>query len=312
MRCPNCGNQIEQDSVFCPFCGNKVEQPVMNQGSNGSFCPFCGTYNDDDSAFCAGCGRDLLDLDVPYDSYDDVPATKNNTVRNIIIIIIAVVALACIGGGIYMVFNSGSSQEEEEDDRDRDREKEEDEERSSDRDSEEVDEKKEENNEDRKAAEAVMDYIDDIGTVNLASSAAIEKAREEYESLTDEQKELVKNYSVLTSAESAYAELKEEEEASMYIIPESNQRLLTSSDISGMSIKELNYARNEIYARHGRRFSSNELQTYFDSKSWYNGTISASEFDSKYSGRLSEIEKKNAEYLLSQEKARGGPYVLDK
>lgn len=311
MRCPNCGNQIEDDSLFCPFCGKKTEAPAMNQNSGGSFCPFCGTYNEEDSLFCAGCGRDLLDLDSPYESYDEVPGSKNNTVRNIIIVIIAVLALAAVGGGIYWVFGSDSAVEEEEEE-DRDDEEEDSDSKKSSRSEEATDEKKEDS-EDQKAADKVIGYIDDIGTVNLASEAAIEKARDEYDALTDEQKELVTNYSVLKAAESEYEELKkeEEEESSMYIIPESNQRLLTSSDISGMSIKELNYARNEIYARHGRRFSSNELQTYFDSKSWYNGTINAADFDANYSGSLSDIEKKNAEFLLAQEKAKGGPYVLD-
>ena len=37
-----------------------------------------------------------------------------------------------------------------------------------------------------------------------------------------------------------------------YIIPDSDTKLLTDSDIEGLSARELNYAKNEIYARHGR------------------------------------------------------------
>ena len=58
-----------------------------------------------------------------------------------------------------------------------------------------------------------------------------------------------------------------------YVIPHSDTVLLTNSDIAGLSLQEINYAKNEIYARHGRRFKSQELQNYFNSKSWYNGTI---------------------------------------
>ena len=105
---------------------------------------------------------------------------------------------------------------------------------------------------------------------------------------------------------------KEEEELKDdYIISDSNSKILTSSDISGMSAKELNYAKNEIYARHGRKFASSELQTYFESKSWYEGKYEPSDFDSNYSASmLSDTEKKNAEFLNSAEESAGG-YQLD-
>ena len=37
-------------------------------------------------------------------------------------------------------------------------------------------------------------------------------------------------------------------------------------------------ARNEIYARHGRKFNDSELQAYFNSKSWYKGTVNPEDF----------------------------------
>lgn len=83
-----------------------------------------------------------------------------------------------------------------------------------------------------------------------------------------------------------------------YIIPYSNQRLLGDSDIAGLSLREINYAKNEIYARHGRKFDSQELQNYFNSKSWYYGTIEPENFSESM---LSDVEKKNAEYLSNVE-----------
>ena len=97
-----------------------------------------------------------------------------------------------------------------------------------------------------------------------------------------------------------------------YILPNSSSVLLTQSDISGLTLQELNYARNEIFARHGRRFSSQELQQYFDSKSWYNGTISPEDFDANYTGTLSEVEKKNIDLLKAEEYGRASSgYQLD-
>lgn len=105
----------------------------------------------------------------------------------------------------------------------------------------------------------------------------------------------------------------EEDKNKDYILPASNTKLLTSSDIAGLSLKELNYAKNEIYARHGRKFDSNELRTYFESKSWYEGKYSAADFDANYSARLlSDTERKNAEFLKNAEYAMsGGGYQLD-
>ena len=89
-----------------------------------------------------------------------------------------------------------------------------------------------------------------------------------------------------------------------YILPDSTSEYLSSSDISGFSAKECNYALNEIYAREGRRFKATELQNYFDSKSWYNGTIDPDDFDNNY--ELSDIERANVELLKNAMDARGG------
>lgn len=84
-----------------------------------------------------------------------------------------------------------------------------------------------------------------------------------------------------------------------YIIPYSSDRRLSSSDIAGLTKKEINYAKNEIYARNGRRFKSRELQNYFNSKSWYRGTIDPDDFNEDY--MLSQIEYDNVYFLKRAE-----------
>ncbi|MGN1022921.1 MAG: YARHG domain-containing protein, partial [Lachnospiraceae bacterium] len=54
----------------------------------------------------------------------------------------------------------------------------------------------------------------------------------------------------------------------------------------------------EIYARHGRKFKSKELQNYFNSKDWYEGTVDSDKFDESV---LSSTEKKNASFLATEE-----------
>ena len=96
-----------------------------------------------------------------------------------------------------------------------------------------------------------------------------------------------------------------------YLIPDSASRALTSADIENMTAQQLKYARNEIYARHGRIFSSSELQQYFSSRSWYRPTVSATEFNESV---LNEFEWQNISLLTTREQALTGTtegYKLD-
>lgn len=85
---------------------------------------------------------------------------------------------------------------------------------------------------------------------------------------------------------------------SEYILPDSASRYLTADEVSGLSKEMLRLARNEIYARKGRRFQDAELQSYFDSKSWYKGTIAPESFTD---GMLNEYEKANITLIQQYE-----------
>ena len=87
-----------------------------------------------------------------------------------------------------------------------------------------------------------------------------------------------------------------------YIIADSNSRYISASELEGLSKEELSYARNEIYARHGRKFKDEGIQKYFDSKEWYEGTIAPEDFSESM---LNDYEIKNAETILSYEKEKG-------
>lgn len=86
-----------------------------------------------------------------------------------------------------------------------------------------------------------------------------------------------------------------------YIIADSNSRYLSNDDVKNLSIQQVNYAKNEIYARHGRKFTSRELQEYFNSKPWYSGTIDAATFDANYQNYFNDYEIKNTEFLSKVE-----------
>ena len=87
-----------------------------------------------------------------------------------------------------------------------------------------------------------------------------------------------------------------------YIFPNSDTEYLTNSDLSGMSKSEINLAKNELYARHGRKFKSKELQEYFESKDWYVPKYSPKQWDKKGdSFFFNKYEIKNRDLLKKYE-----------
>ena len=91
-----------------------------------------------------------------------------------------------------------------------------------------------------------------------------------------------------------------------YMLPSSDCAYYSESDIKGLSDWELYLARNEIYARHGRGFSNDDLQRYFNGKSWYRRTCDPDKFDESV---LNKYEKANAAMILAREKAIGSQYI---
>jgi len=86
-----------------------------------------------------------------------------------------------------------------------------------------------------------------------------------------------------------------------YILPNSSDVELTEADLRYLSAKELTYARNEIYARHGYIFKSSELNEYFGSMSWY---VPNPNFD----GTLHGIEQSNANFIKDYQEQFGLQY----
>lgn len=87
-----------------------------------------------------------------------------------------------------------------------------------------------------------------------------------------------------------------------YILPYSSTRSLEEKDINTFDEKKLILARNEIYARHGRLFKDENIQRYFNSKSWYKGEIPPEEFQQEI---LSPIEQENVIFILEYEQKKG-------
>ncbi|GEM_PF-2161597 len=94
-----------------------------------------------------------------------------------------------------------------------------------------------------------------------------------------------------------------------YIFPDSNSRYLSQDEVMALSLQGICYAKNEIYARRGRRFVSQELRDYFNTKTWYMGTISPESF---YDGVFNSYESQNVALLASCEMSlNASGYPLD-
>lgn len=90
---------------------------------------------------------------------------------------------------------------------------------------------------------------------------------------------------------------------SEYLLPTDTQ-YISESDLYGMSQEEVLYARNEIYARYGCTFSTPEIRTYFEGKSWYVPIegLNASTFDVSV---FNVYETQNLETILAYEREMG-------
>ena len=97
-------------------------------------------------------------------------------------------------------------------------------------------------------------------------------------------------------------ETEMQDEASEYFIPDSDSKYLTMKDLEGYSADDCRIARNELFARHGRKFTDENLKSYFESKSWYEGTIEPEDFDDSV---FNEYEIANRDLIVEYEKEKG-------
>jgi hypothetical protein len=81
--------------------------------------------------------------------------------------------------------------------------------------------------------------------------------------------------------------------------PEASTRNLNESELASKSCFELKIMRNEIYARHGYIFKTDDMRAYFSRQSWYKPVAA------DVSGQLSGVEKRNAQQIKQSEGGKG-------
>lgn len=83
--------------------------------------------------------------------------------------------------------------------------------------------------------------------------------------------------------------------SALYLMPDSADRYLEVSDIEGYSRDEVQMIINEIYAKHGREFHTQENIDYFSAQDWYEPVVGKS--DEEIANEFNAYEKANVELL---------------
>lgn len=316
MICPKCGANLSDGARFCPKCGSKIDGPSGKAGKQKSAKqPVKRPPERRDAP-----EPERYEAPEPYRE----PKKKGAPIGLIILMIILLLAVGGGGGFVAYRFISGgwgtesSSQKDEEND-------EKDEEEEEETQEEETEEGIEEETE---AAKTESFWSDSPFEADGATSAVVETTAPSTTSAwgsnpsgttsawgnnstgttsawgnnpTNTTNAWDNNPSNSTTAAST---LPAATGTGGYILPDSSSRQLTASDLAGLTSEQLRIARNEIYARHGRKFNDDELQAYFNSQTWYNGTIEPNQFDDM--SLLSEIERKNLEVIKDREAVVNG------
>ena len=289
MRCDNCGRRIKDGQNFCRHCG----APVIREGEPAvNKCPKCGAMSDPENRFCAFCGSVLGDpsltggaaIEVGEEHLSKTEIAKSSSQKWIFILVGCAVLLIAIGGFIWKTAYAPDRM------------------------------KGDEENYSTATAEPSLTgspfYIQ-------AEPSVVENIKPEVpNTVYSEPDETTADTEPLPIAEdidAPEAQSKDLSAEEVFIIPDSNSRYLDRDDVAFLSLQEINYAKNEIYARHGRKFKSKELSDYFNSKAWYVGRYDADLFDELYAPQLNEYEIANAYFLQSIEfEINSEGYQLDR
>lgn len=147
------------------------------------------------------------------------------------------------------------------------------------------------------AGVSILGYTDDgvlyevVRPTDVSCDVENEDTLNEYQGMMQQSDTVVQNAVIDTQ--------NLHKDADQYIIPVSMTQTISADSLINMSDNDLWLARNEIYARHGRGFTNEYLQSYFNACSWYEKTAETDAFDESV---LSQTEKDNLKVIQEAEK----------
>ena len=90
-----------------------------------------------------------------------------------------------------------------------------------------------------------------------------------------------------------------------FVLIDSDVTLTNEEELDTLENWQIRVARNEIFARIGRIFESQDMKEYFDNQEWYEGIIPAATFDAKRDEYMNSIELENMNIITKYEKDYG-------
>lgn len=316
MKCQSCGSENPEEKKFCSKCGAPLMAFQPKQ-----FCPNCGKEITPGKKFCGGCGAKVSDgsagqgtskaqetsgetevltaLETPKEQKAPEKPEKSEKVQQepreihheekkkhtgllILLAVIAIVFAAVGGFCIYRLIiappgeipiysHIADTVDEKEDDEKED------------------DEKETESDLTEGAAKEA-----DSNWGGLLQGHTSEQDTETYLSA-----ETQPVYETQPESQGAlYGEAQGQTMYADYILPGSDSRYLTAADLVSLTKEQMRIARNEVYARHGRIFKTDDLNAYFLSKPWYTATVDPENFTDDL---LNVYEKYNVKFIQEQE-----------
>lgn len=286
MICKFCGCQMPDGSLFCPECG------AENKG--GRNCPVCNAPLEENSLFCSECGAqiDSTQGKMPtsndsYNSYNggyeggyynrkletDTIIEKERSNTAIIVIIITLIVLIAGGAvGVIMYINNSNNDAYDESE--------------------------------NKTVSVTFDSekSSQSTTAPKATSGATEKPQPTQTAPASTQTPAANNDAEqIPQVDVPPKNATSGSTSSGYYYP-SNTKYITTAELDAMTPSEIRLILNEMYARHGYIFVSEQYQNYFSAKSWYRGTTTSQDEALKY---FNSYELANRKTIVDYETAHG-------
>lgn len=147
---------------------------------------------------------------------------------------------------------------------------------------------------------------DDVSESDAGESVSEEDAGESGDNMTTEQPTTQETTTEEATTEEATTAAKNNTASNVmdaddgYIFPDADTSYVSKSSVKKLSDEELQYAVNEVYARHGLKFTKKKNKERFEKKEWYVGTV-----DDQDDISLNKYEKKNVDTMAAELKKRG-------
>lgn len=270
MFCGTCGKEIRDDSKFCEFCGTPVA--IGQAGKKTPVMPENTKLSKDFAE-----NRQQKPIKEKAEEHGMPPtASKRKSKKTGILLAAGTVLLLAAAGGIWLLggadVESGSATTE----------------------AEKMIAERAETEAQQETDSAAETEVFRFAEETEAAKAETQGAENETEAETETAEK---------AEETVYTETVDFTE---YILPDCASRLYTEEELSALSEEDLRLARNEIYARHGRKFQTEDLNAYFSGKTWYVPLYSAEEMNQMGDSYLNAYETANRDRILQVESARKG------